>query len=77
MELTVTDDGHGGLAGERGRVGHGLVGMRERVALFGGTLSAAEREDRPGFRVHAVLPIGDVAPSTTDALVRAVVRKVG
>ncbi|HET9102878.1 MAG TPA: histidine kinase [Solirubrobacteraceae bacterium] len=77
LELTVTDDGHGGLTGEPGRVGHGLVGMRERVALFGGTLSAAERQDRPGFRVHAVLPIGDAPTATTADLVSAVVRKVG
>lgn len=35
--------------------GHGLVGMRERVALFGGTVTARPGEDR-GFVVDAVLP---------------------
>jgi signal transduction histidine kinase len=36
--------------------GHGLIGMRERAALLGGTLFA-DREDG-GFRVHARLPYG-------------------
>ena len=35
--------------------GHGLIGMRERVTLFGGTLAAGSA-DEGGFRVHAVLP---------------------
>ena len=75
LELTVTDDGHGGLTGERDRAGHGLVGMRERVALFGGEFSAGQRDDRPGFRVHAVLPV-DQPRSSADELVSAVVSKV-
>jgi len=37
--------------------GHGLVGMRERAALFGGTLTAGPHGDH-GFEVHAVLPYG-------------------
>ncbi|MGJ6962358.1 sensor histidine kinase [Streptosporangium sp. G11] len=55
--LRVTDDGRGAATPER-EGGHGLVGMRERVALFGGSLEA-----RPvpggGFQVVARLPIGD------------------
>jgi signal transduction histidine kinase len=35
--------------------GHGLIGMRERASLFGGTLTAAPRPDR-GFAVTATLP---------------------
>jgi signal transduction histidine kinase len=36
--------------------GHGLIGMKERVALFGGTLEASPVEDG-GFRVRARLPL--------------------
>jgi signal transduction histidine kinase len=38
--------------------GHGLIGMRERVSLYGGELTAAPLPRR-GFRVAARLPIGD------------------
>ena len=37
--------------------GHGLVGMRERVALLGGELETGRREGG-GFRVAARLPVG-------------------
>jgi signal transduction histidine kinase len=54
IELVISDDGDGpGAPADPG--GHGLVGMRERVALYGGTLSAAHREGG-GFRVEARLP---------------------
>ena len=38
--------------------GHGLVGMRERAAMFGGTLTARPRAGR-GFEVNAVLPYSE------------------
>ncbi len=41
--------------------GNGLRGMYERVSSMGGSLSAGPRDDGPGFRVHAVIPIGDAA----------------
>jgi signal transduction histidine kinase len=44
-----------GAAVER-RGGHGLIGMRERAALAGGTLEAGREHDH--FRVHAELPYG-------------------
>ena len=40
--------------------GHGLTGMRERVALLGGSLTAGPSPDG-GFVVSAVLPLGDTA----------------
>ncbi len=58
LELEICDDGRGavrGLAGEAGG-GHGLVGMRERLALFDGELSTGGRSGG-GFRVYACLPV--------------------
>ncbi|MGZ4506816.1 MAG: sensor histidine kinase [Blastococcus sp.] len=57
LQVEVTDDGSGGTAG---RAGHGLIGMRERAALYGGTLQAGPGPTG-GFRVVAVLPVGEPA----------------
>jgi signal transduction histidine kinase len=54
VRLEVADDGPG-LNGADG-MGHGLVGMRERVALYGGTLEAGPR-DGGGFVLRAELPV--------------------
>jgi signal transduction histidine kinase len=60
------DRGDGSLAagGLAGGGGHGLVGMRERATMLGGSLEAGPTEDG-GFRVTAVLPFsppGEAAP---------------
>ncbi|KHD75160.1 sensor histidine kinase [Actinoplanes utahensis] len=60
LTIEVTDDGT--AAGTRPGTGsgHGLMGMRERVAVYGGRLSAGPfPPPRPGFRVHARLPLGE------------------
>jgi signal transduction histidine kinase len=54
LELEVSDDGAGSANGADG--GHGLVGMRERVALFGGELHAGPAPSR-GYVVRARLPL--------------------
>jgi signal transduction histidine kinase len=55
--LEIADDG-GGVAPEPSRVpgGHGLIGMRERVALFGGRMSAGPRGGG-GFLVKVEIPL--------------------
>jgi signal transduction histidine kinase len=58
LELEILDDGPGPAAdATNGAGGHGLVGMRERVSLFGGDLAAGERSGG-GYSVHARLPLG-------------------
>lgn len=54
MEIEVTDDGRRAPAGHP--PGHGLVGMRERVSVYGGDFTAGPLPGR-GFRVHAKLPL--------------------
>jgi signal transduction histidine kinase len=58
LELQVADDGVGAEAsdGSNGS-GHGLVGMRERVALFGGELRTGTGPTGRGYIVRAVLPL--------------------
>jgi signal transduction histidine kinase len=56
LELEVADDGAGATSGADGG-GHGLVGMRERVAVFGGVLEA-DRRVEGGYRLRATLPLG-------------------
>jgi signal transduction histidine kinase len=57
LDLTIVDAGiHHRGDGRRGAPGgHGLIGMRERTALFGGTLTAGPRPGQ-GFEVRASLP---------------------
>ncbi|SCL28882.1 Signal transduction histidine kinase [Micromonospora rhizosphaerae] len=58
LTVEVTDTGRGPNP-RPDRVGHGLVGMRERVALYGGTLRTGPRPGG-GFRVYARIPVEPV-----------------
>ncbi|MFC7327224.1 sensor histidine kinase [Marinactinospora rubrisoli] len=57
VSVGVEDDGAGPAATDRGgdEPGHGLLGMRERVSLFGGDLEVGPRPGG-GFAVHARIP---------------------
>lgn len=59
IRITVEDDGRG-VAAERssdsGRVGRGLIGMRERATLLGGELTVGPRPGG-GYRVAAQIPL--------------------
>jgi signal transduction histidine kinase len=55
VALTISDNGSGRQDGPT-TAGHGLIGMRERVELFGGEMSAGSSR-LGGFTVHAKLPM--------------------
>lgn len=59
VAITVEDDGRGvisDVASSSG--GHGIAGMRERVAALGGSIETGARKGG-GFRIDAVLPVSD------------------
>jgi len=61
VTVEVSDDGRGAAADSDG-LGQGLLGMRERATMFGGTVTAGPRPGG-GFRVRATLPTPGGAPS--------------
>jgi signal transduction histidine kinase len=54
LEVEVCDDGKGASAVDGG--GHGLIGMRERVSIYGGEFEAGPRAEG-GYRLRARLPV--------------------
>ncbi|WP_414167831.1 sensor histidine kinase [Streptoverticillium reticulum] len=57
LTVRVTDDGTGTVPAIPGpSTGHGLIGMRERARIYGGTLAAGPR-DEGGFEVLLTLPL--------------------
>jgi signal transduction histidine kinase len=56
LELLVSDDGQGVSDGRSESGGHGLVGMRERVAVYDGELEAGPRP-KGGYALRARLPL--------------------
>jgi signal transduction histidine kinase len=54
LEVEIADDGPGAANGDAG--GHGLIGMRERVLVFGGDLETGPRPEG-GYTVRARLPL--------------------
>jgi signal transduction histidine kinase len=65
LELEVSDNGHGPApdCNNHRDGGHGLVGMSERVRLYGGELYTGRRSDTPGFAVRARIPLDGVGPA--------------
>lgn len=62
LQLDVLDDGKGSAQpDDPDRAPLGLVGIRERVALYGGQVRAG-RGPGPGFEVHVSLPIAEGKP---------------
>jgi signal transduction histidine kinase len=54
LVLDIRDDGQGPVAGDG--LGHGLVGIGERVKIFGGQMTATTTDDG-GFELRASLPL--------------------
>jgi signal transduction histidine kinase len=62
VTIEVTDDGAAEPGHQAPAGGHGLAGMRERAAVFGGELAAGPRPGG-GYAVRARLPLGDGLPA--------------
>ncbi len=55
LNLLILDDGRGASAESGDEIGHGIVGMRERIAVLGGEFSAGPGTGG-GYEVHAIIP---------------------
>jgi signal transduction histidine kinase len=63
VEVTVVDDGRPRPGGRSQGSGRGLIGLRERVTLYGGNLEAGPVSD-DGWRVHATMEIAETDTTT-------------
>ena len=59
LELEISDDGPG--TGDESGSGYGLVGMRERVSVYGGELQAG-RQPEGGYALRVRLPLRSARP---------------
>lgn len=66
LAVEVRDNGRTGRLPRRSSPGHGLLGIRERVALYGGRVEAGPGADF-GFLVRAELPVSTPAPRAATA----------
>lgn len=66
LELEVSDNGRGGDQASPGGSGQGIIGMRERLALYGGQLDVGRRP-QGGFRVRARIPLSAADPTPVAA----------
>jgi two-component system sensor histidine kinase UhpB len=69
VALTVEDDGGGDAARLAVSSGHGILGIRERIAAFGGSLSISDAAQ--GVRVAARIPLTAAAPAPVKGLAPA------
>lgn len=58
LTIEIVDDGRG--SSSNGMEGHGLIGMRERVAMFNGKMEFGN-SSQGGFRLRAEIPLDDGA----------------
>ena len=74
VDLAVVDGGGAWspAAARPGGGGHGIAGMRERLAGFGGSVTAGPNESGRGWRVQARLPIAAAEPTVRDGSTTAV-----
>ena len=59
VHIEILDDGHGPRSSGRGPAGQGLIGIRERVTMYGGTLTTGPRPGG-GLQVVADIPYAAV-----------------
>lgn len=74
LEMEIIDDGRGAAAPGDG-LGHGLVGMRERVAMLGGRLHTGP-DAGGGWAVRALLPYAGRPGSTSATVTRTIFQGV-